>query len=79
MGRRSTKKFEFAKGVWYFNIKKGYNNNITIKRTELKKAMDAYRIYLVTQKGKCEWLGKWDGKKFIEDSYDALLKKSKAA
>lgn len=79
MGRRSTKKFEFAKDIYYFNIKKGYNNNITIHRKDLNKALDAYKSYLVTQKGKCEWLGKWDGKKFIEDSYDALMKKRKAA
>lgn len=79
MGRRSTKKFEYAKDIYYFNIKKGYNNNITIKRKEKQLALDAFKNYLVTQKGKCEWLGKWDGKKFVEDSYDALTKGTKAA
>lgn len=74
MGRRSTKKFEYAKDIYYFNIKKGYNNNITIKRKDKQLALDAFKNYLTTQKGKCEWLGKWDGKKFIEDSYDALTK-----
>lgn len=37
MARPRTKKFEFGKGIYYFNIKKGYNNNITIKRIDKKK------------------------------------------
>ncbi len=73
MARPRTKKFEFGKGIYYFNIKKGYNNNITIKREEKQKAVDAYRQYLKTQKENCEWLGKWDGKKFIEDSFEKIV------
>ncbi|MDX1478200.1 MAG: hypothetical protein R3301_10885 [Saprospiraceae bacterium] len=72
MARRSTKKFEFAKGVYYFNINKGYNNNITIKRMDKDAALHAYNGYLRTFKDKCEWLGKWDGKKFVEDNYEEL-------
>ena len=70
MARPRTKKFEFGKGIYYFNIKKGYNNNITIKRLEKKKAIDAYKQYLKTQPENCDWLGKWDGKKFIEDNFE---------
>ncbi len=72
MSRRSTKKFDFQKGVWYFNVNKGYMNTITIKRMEKKKAIQAYKNYLLTQKGKCQWLGEWDGKKFIENDFDKL-------
>ncbi len=70
MARRKTKKFEFAKGVYYFNIKKGYLNEITIKRMDKQKAIQAYLNYLSTQPGNCEWLGMWDGKKFVEDNFD---------
>ena len=73
MARRSSKRFEYAKGVYYFNINKGYNNNITIKRMEKKKAVEAFRSYLKTQKGNCEWLGKWDGKQFTEKNFDKLV------
>ncbi len=76
MSRRSKKKFDFAKDVYYFNIKKGYNNEITIKRMELSAAIHTYTNYLKTYKEACEWLGKWDGKKFIENNYLELLKAS---
>ncbi len=70
MSRRSKKKFEFGKGVYYFNIKKGYNNEITIKRMDKEKALLSYASYLKTYNEACEWLGKWDGKKFIEGNYE---------
>ncbi len=73
MARRKTKKFDFGKGIYYFEIKKGFNNNITIKRTTLKKALEAYNMYLRTQKDNCQWLGKWDGKKFVEEDVNALF------
>ena len=74
MPRRSTKKFDFGKGIWYFNINKGYNNNITIKRTSKEKAVEAYMSYMKTQAGNCEWLGQWDGKKFVEDNFEKIAK-----
>ena len=74
MSRRSSKKFEFGKGIWYFNVFGGGNSAITIKRIELDKALDAYSTYLKTQRGKCEWLGKWDGKKFQESDFEKLNK-----
>lgn len=73
MARRSTKRFEYGKGIYYFNINKGYNSSITIKRTDKKAAILAYESYVRSYKN-VEWLGKWDGKKFIEDSYDKVAK-----
>ncbi len=73
MSRRSTKKFEFGAGIYYFEINKGYQSNITIKRTTLEKALDAYRLYSKNQQ-KVSWLGKWDGKKFTENKIEELIK-----
>lgn len=72
MARRSTKKFEFGKGIYYIEINKGYQSSITIKRTSKDKALEAFRSYSKNQQ-KVTWLGKWDGKKFIEDNYEKLL------
>ena len=71
MARRSTKKFDFGKDIYYFNIRSGANSNITIKRIEKDKAISAFKSYLLTRK-ECEWLGKWDGKKFIESDFEKL-------
>jgi hypothetical protein len=79
MPRRSTKKFDFAKGVYYFNINKGYNSSITIKRKDKQRAIDAFSSYLKTYKEQCEWLGKWDGKKFTEDNFEKLTGQTTAA
>lgn len=51
-----------GKGKYYFTIKSS-PNNITIYRKTFKAASDAYLKYLALGK-ECEWLGKWDGKKF---------------
>lgn len=76
---RRTKKFDFAEGVYYFNINKGYRNDITIKRKDKSKAILDYKNYLVTQKGNCEWLGKWNGKSFVEDNFESLATKKLVA
>lgn len=76
MSRRSLKKFEFGKGIYYFNINKGHNSNITIKRIEKKKAIEAYKSYVKSYSDKVEWLGKWDGSKFVENDFDKLNKAS---
>ncbi len=75
MARTSTKKFDFGKGIYYFNIKNGYNNTITIKRVDRQKAIDAYNRYLKTY-ANCEWLGKWDGKKFVEENFEEIATQS---
>jgi hypothetical protein len=71
MARPSTKKFEFGEGIYYFNIRKGYNSVITIKRMKKQKAIDAYSSYKKSYKD-VEWLGKWDGKKFIDSNVETL-------
>ncbi len=70
MPRRSTKKFEYGKGIYYFVVG---NNNITIKRTDKKKALESFRSYSKSYKN-CEWLGKWDGGKFIENNAEKVNK-----
>ena len=76
MSRRSLKKFDFGKGIYYFNINKGANSNITIKRVEKAKAIDAYKSYVKSYQDKVEWLGKWDGSKFVESDVEKLSKAS---
>ncbi len=61
---RLKKNFAFGKGKYYFTIKSS-PNNITIFRKTEKAAKDAYANYLKLGK-ECEWLGQWDGKRFIE-------------
>jgi len=65
MARRSTKKFDFGKDIYYFNVKNGFNNVITIKRHDKAEAIYSFNNYKKSSK-ECEWLGKWDGKKFQE-------------
>lgn len=76
MSRRSTKKFEFGKGIFYFEINKGYQSNITIKRTTKEKAIEAFKLYARNQQ-KVSWLGKWDGSKFVENNIDKYLVETK--
>lgn len=69
MARRSTKKFDFGKDIYYFNVKNGFNNVITIKRKNKNEAVYAYHSYKKSSKD-CEWLGKWNGDKFIENTLE---------
>lgn len=59
------KKYSIASGKYFFNIKMGHNNTIMISRKTEEEAKYAFSNY-VNQKKEIEWLGKWDGKKFIE-------------
>lgn len=65
---RKKKGFTMTAGNYYFNIKMGYQNSITISRNTKEEATYAYSGYL-KQKKDCEWLGQWDGKKFIDNVY----------
>ncbi len=65
------KNFDFAKDKYYFNIKTGPQSAITINRAEKREAVLSFMGYQKANKN-CEWLGKWDGKKFIEDSFDKV-------
>ena len=58
-----------AVGYYFFNIKMGYQNTITISRKTREEAEYAYSSYLKQRKD-CEWLGKWDGKKFVDVDFN---------
>jgi hypothetical protein len=62
---RKKKNFTKAKGNYFFDIKMGFNNTVTIRRETKEEALFAYNSYLKQRKD-CEWLGKWDGDKFVE-------------
>ncbi len=62
--RRSTKKFDFADGKYYFTIKTT-PSNITLSRTSKKEAQQVFKKYFDLGKT-MEWLGRWEGKKFVE-------------
>ena len=68
------KNFKFAEGVYYFNVYSGANNAITIKRIAKADAIRTYLGYLNSRKN-CEWLGKWNGKKFVESDFQKLAAK----
>jgi len=74
MSRRSAKKFDYGEGIYYFILKKGFRSEIVIKRLSLLKAVQAFKYYLNTNAGEPEWLGKWDGNKFIETNFQKLVK-----
>lgn len=69
--RFSKKNFSPGKGKYYFTIK-SMPNNITISRKDKNLAADAFRRYQKAGK-EIEWLGKWDGKKFTEDTPPASV------
>jgi len=59
------KKFDYGEGVYYFNITSMGYNCITIHRKNRKEAMQTFENYKNVGKD-VEWLGQWDGKKFID-------------
>ena len=65
---RKKKNFTKAVGNYFFDIKMGFNNTITISRKNREDAEYAFSNYL-KQKKQCEWLGQWDGKKFIDTEF----------
>ena len=58
-------------GHYFFSIKMGYNNTITISRAKKEDAEYAFGNYL-KQKKVCEWLGKWEGKKYSDSVYKPI-------
>ncbi len=58
------KKFTMGEGKYYFNVRTG-QFSITINRDSKKAAERSYLSYQKVGKD-CEWLGKWDGKEFVE-------------
>jgi len=69
------KGFKMTSGVYYFNIKTGYNTNITIFRNTREEAAYAFSNYL-KQKKECEWLGQWEGNKFVDSDFDKVIAES---
>jgi len=63
MRKKST--YNKKPGHYFFVVKMGYQNNIMISRSAREDALHAYKNYLKQRKD-CEWLGKWDGSKFID-------------
>jgi len=70
MAKRN-KKFDFGDGNYYFEIKNTGLSSITIKRDSKKDAVYTYLNYKRVGKS-CSWLGKWDGKKFIDEKEPIL-------
>lgn len=62
----SRKNFTMGVGKYYFTVK-SVPNNITIYRKTKEAAVHSYQQYQKVGKD-CEWLGKWDGKKFTESN-----------
>lgn len=62
--RRSTKKFDYVTGKYYFTVK-GTPGNITMHRNNKIEAHQVYSNYFKLGKA-VEWLGNWNGKKFEE-------------
>ena len=58
------KNYKMTVGNYYFSIKSG-QQNITIYRNTETAARDAYENYVKVGKN-AEWLGCWNGKKFVE-------------
>lgn len=61
---RKKKAFTKTPGLYFFDVNMGYSS-ITISRKTRDEAVYAYSNY-VKQKKDCEWLGQWDGKKFVD-------------
>jgi hypothetical protein len=68
----SRKGFTMGEGKYYLTIK-STPNNITLFRKNKKSAINTFTKYKELGK-EVEWLGKWDGKKFTEDSLPASVK-----
>ena len=60
------KNFSLGKGKYYFNLKTGHSV-ITIHRDEKQDAVNSYLSYKKIGKS-VEWLGKWTGRKFAENT-----------
>ena len=69
---RSSKKFDYQKGKFYFNVRSGVGSPITINRTNKEEAIEAFSRYLRANKD-CEWLGQWEGKTFSSTDFEKQL------
>ncbi|MCB0519781.1 MAG: hypothetical protein H6577_13145 [Lewinellaceae bacterium] len=67
---RKRNSFEYGEGKYYFTIK-SHPSNITIHRKQREMAEAAFRQYKMEGKD-IEWLGKWNGKTFVECSQPSV-------
>ncbi|MCB0602547.1 MAG: hypothetical protein KDC28_15020 [Saprospiraceae bacterium] len=67
-------KYRLGEGKYYFNIVSGMQT-ILVSRREKTAAIGAFQKYLSVGKT-CEWLGKWNGKDFIDTSLPVSAAKS---
>lgn len=67
---KQRKSFTYAKGKYYFVIK-SIPNDIRISRLTHHEAAEAFLKYKAVNK-KIEWLGKWAGKKWEENTEPTL-------
>jgi len=63
---RRKKSYAFKKDVYYFTVKSS-PRDITMFRDSKEDAARTFESYLAIGK-KMEWLGKWNGKKFEENT-----------
>ncbi len=71
MSSRSRRKsFDWGKGKYYLKIDSS-PNNITLYRKTKEAAAHAFFQYNNVGK-RVEWLGKWNGKKFVDDKAPAM-------
>lgn len=61
------KNYNLGVGKYYFTIKTGGMTNIMINRSKKKDAVRAFHSYKKNGKD-VEWHGKWEGKKFSDES-----------
>lgn len=66
-----SKKFDYGKDLYYFNIRNSAMNSITIKRLNKEEAVRSFISYKKVGKN-CEWLGKWAGKKFEDTTAPSI-------
>ena len=65
------KNFDWGKGKYYLKID-SIPNNITLFRKTKEAAFITFKRYNDVGK-QIEWLGKWNGKEFVDDKVPASL------
>ena len=67
---RRKKSYKLMTDYYFFNIKTGPQGNMMISRKTREEALYAYQSY-VKQRKDCDWLGRWNGKSFVESDLEA--------
>lgn len=72
---RNNKKFDYGKGKYYLTVN-SIPNNITLSRDNALTALNTFKKYDAVGK-QVEWLGQWNGKKFVETNLPKESEQSK--